>query len=206
MSDLTTKLQQAEAQPITNVCQDMLECGVEPALVEQFATNAIANDYNRWLIDNVGRMHTQLMPDGQTYPYDAKFSGINQLVQMCHGWSLNKGFWSDMDKAEELAEGDKEAAEILARNIIMTKLGLITSEAGEGMEAWRTDAKDDKLKSVAGIKVELIDILFRTCDLLGYLDKVEANNQGETSLTPDEIFHAKYLVNAARPPKHGKLF
>lgn len=78
-------------------------------------------------------------------------------------------------------------------NIQIAALGLICQEAGEGMEWVRTgDGPDDKLPVYHGADVELVDIIIRAFDLLGW-----------RGAPVGEILIAKLKKNQERGHMHG---
>jgi NTP pyrophosphatase (non-canonical NTP hydrolase) len=70
---------------------------------------------------------------------------LTQLVQDCHAYTLNQGFWS-------VSEGSQ---------VVPAKLMLIVSEAAEAMEANRELRSMDE---------ELADIIIRVCYLAGAMN------------------------------------
>lgn len=127
-------------------------------------------------------------------------SGIIALILQAHTASKAAGWWMDPITGLPLIPDDlpedtnlevREAVEALFPYVIGTKIALIHSEVSEGLEAFRTNAKDDKLPKVAGITAEMADAMIRIGDLMGCL----LNHAMEREATA-ETFHAYSLAEA----------
>ncbi len=106
------------------------------------------------------------------------FEGINELVKLCHGRSVNGGWWTDVKTGEDL-HGKRNPAELLC---------LVHSEISESMEGFRRDRMDDKLPNRKMAEVELADAIIRIADIAGgfgfdlagaILEKLEYNKNRE---------------------------
>lgn len=101
--------------------------------------------------------------------------GITTLVDMAHEASRARGWWHDPITGLSLIPNDEDTRNDVNNTaayfpyVIGTKIALIHSEASEGLEAYRTNAPDDKLPQFAGITAEMADVLIRVGDLMGCL-------------------------------------
>lgn len=142
--------------------------------------------------------------------------GIWQLVSLSHTASKARGWWHDPITGLSLIPhenpgtmpDDDKIISAWFPYVIATKIALIHAEVSEGLEAYRTDAMDDKIPAFAGITAEMADVLIRVGDLMGCMqarakelagptpvDKVAAYNMFSL---PSAIYE-KMLVNAVRP-------
>lgn len=104
--------------------------------------------------------------------------GIDVLVTNCHAASYNRGWWHDPITGLSLIPGGLpiDPDHDLPNNIIKawfpyvigTKIALIHSETSEAFEAFRVDAKDDKI-DFPGVTAEMADVVIRIADLMGCL-------------------------------------
>lgn len=85
-------------------------------------------------------------------------SGVQRLVAVCHGASVDGGWWHDLSTGQKL---ERNVPEMLC---------LIHSEISEAMEGYRKDLMDDKLPHRRMLEVELADAVVRIADLCGGLD------------------------------------
>lgn len=103
------------------------------------------------------------------------FADLIPLFEACHARSKASGWWTDPLTGLSLIPGTddllpEQSAEEMRTQwfpyVIGTKIALIHSEISEGLEAYRTDAYDDKLPEFKGITVEMVDAMIRIGDLL----------------------------------------
>lgn len=117
---------------------------------------------------------------------------IKELVRLAHENAVQKGFWDDVNVADEdgIQVAFNEDLEVTSdeNNAISTRLMLIVGELSEAQEGLRKDDRDN-------FKEELADVAIRLGDLCGGLGiDLEA-----------EIIK-KMDKNKNRPYKHGKAF
>lgn len=138
--------------------------------------------------------------------------GLGLLVEQCHVASYNRGWWHDPISGLSLIPGDPDiTSETIGKFIkawfpfvIATKIALIHAEISEGLEAYRTDAMDDKIP-FPGITAEMGDAVIRIADLMGCLRAMANAGQFPNANAADfdyEIGAAiieKLPVNATRP-------
>jgi hypothetical protein len=130
--------------------------------------------------------------------------GLGLLVEQCHVASYNRGWWHDPVTGLSLIPGDDSTSEEyplldeLAEMrkawfpyVIATKIALIHAEVSEGLEAYRTDARDDKI-DFPGITAEMGDAVIRIADLMGCLKYAAAYNLIDPHARPND-----YEVGAA---------
>lgn len=102
--------------------------------------------------------------------------GVSELVQACHGASLNAGWWTfnadgqSHDLTRIIKHPQTPMEKLLAGALVAQKLCLIHSEVSEGMEGHRKGLMDDKLPRRTMLEVELADAVIRIADLAGALD------------------------------------
>lgn len=84
--------------------------------------------------------------------------GVHNLVAICHGASVQGGWWHDVTTKQPL---ERNVPEMLC---------LIHSEISEAMEGYRKNLMDDKLPHRRMLEVELADAVIRIADLCGGLD------------------------------------
>lgn len=109
----------------------------------------------------------------QTNPL-ALSAAVSILVKQAHGASLGAGWWqhpkTGLDFIQVLRAPKDEMQELIASLLVPQKLCLSHSELSEAMEGHRKGLRDDKLPHRSMLEVELVDALFRICDLAGALD------------------------------------
>lgn len=111
------------------------------------------------------------------------------LTRLCHGLAAESGWWTDLKTGESTTSpcyGTQLIPDLLKINV-PEKLCLIHSEISEGMEGFRKDLMDDKLKHRPMLEVELADAVIRIFDLAGGIGLDVAGAIAE-----------KLLVNATR--------
>lgn len=92
----------------------------------------------------------------------------DDLVEACHGASMDAGWWADMTTGNGLREECRVGTR-LGKALVAEKLALIHSEVSEAMEGHRKGLMDDKLPHRPAIEVELADAVIRIADLAGAL-------------------------------------
>lgn len=142
--------------------------------------------------------------------------GIWQLVHLSHKASKARGWWHDPITGFSLIPHENDSTmpdddKIIAAwfpYVIATKIALIHAEVSEGLEAYRTDAMDDKIPSYAGITAEMADVLIRVGDLMGCLQARAKELAGSAPAAKSAAYnmfslpfavYEKMLVNAVRP-------
>jgi len=90
-------------------------------------------------------------------------ASVNALVDVCHGASLEAGWYQFEVDITDLHKNRKIVP-------VPEKLVLIHSEISEAMEGHRKDLMDDHLPHRKMMEVELADAMIRICDLAGALD------------------------------------
>lgn len=92
----------------------------------------------------------------------------NWLQDLCHGASVDAGWWHVLNTDEDLREQIK-AGTRLGKALVAEKLCLVHSEISEAMEGHRKGLPDDKLPHRLMVEVELADAVIRIADLAGAL-------------------------------------
>ncbi len=115
----------------------------------------------------------------------------NDLAVVCHSMAVGKGFWDDFRPVPKGLTEDEYLAIIehfQKTYMLPVKLMLIDSELGEAMEAQREGDEEH-------VAEEIIDVFIRLYDLAGAMN-----------IDVEQVLQQKVLVNARRPPKHGKKY
>lgn len=129
---------------------------------------------------------------------------IEELINKAHANSKAAGWWHDPVTGISLipdpasmpnAPRIQSIIEAWFPYVIATKIALIHSEVSEALEAYRTDAMDDKLPGFKGITVELADAMIRIADLIGMLQKFEGGSDYDLV---EALVH-KMSFNLSRP-------
>jgi NTP pyrophosphatase (non-canonical NTP hydrolase) len=101
--------------------------------------------------------------------------GVSELVQACHGASLDAGWWrhkaegQTYDLIRIIKAPLTPMEKLLGGALVAQKLCLTHSEVSEGMEGHRKGLMDDKLPHRSMLEVELADAVIRIADLAGAL-------------------------------------
>jgi len=122
--------------------------------------------------------------------------GLNEACKKHHYKMREKGFWESEDTVSDLGDaGHVEPEEELKlhNELLTARLGLVSSELGEAMDALRKNMHGYDKKDT--FEAELADTFFRLMDIVGGLD-IDI----ERSLT------WVGENNDKRGKKHGKLF
>lgn len=129
--------------------------------------------------------------------------GLGLLVEQCHAASYNRGWWHDPITGLSLIPGDEKARDLQPHEgelikawfpfVIATKIALIHAEISEGLEAYRTDARDDKI-SFPGITAEMGDAVIRIADLMGCLREHNTIKSGDYA---GQVMSTAYELGAA---------
>ena len=122
--------------------------------------------------------------------------GLNKICKEHHYAMRQKGFWESEDLISDLGDADRmnNDEELKLHNELLTaRLGLVTSELGEAMDALRQNKHGLYTKDT--FEDELADTLLRLFDIIGGLD-IDIEGQLEW----------KNEYNKSREKKHGKLF
>lgn len=97
----------------------------------------------------------------------------NVLMELCHGASLQAGWWTHtktgLDLRAVINAPENALQELLGGALVAQKLCLTHSEVSEGMEGHRKGLMDDKLPHRSMLEVELADAMIRIADLAGAL-------------------------------------
>jgi len=89
---------------------------------------------------------------------------LKQLQQEIHENSNVKGFWSDHDKLQKLAD-DAGMGDVARHCIECTKIALHHSELTEAMDGIRAgNTQDDKIPEFLSVEAELADCVIRIMD------------------------------------------
>ena len=104
---------------------------------------------------------------------------MNQWSEAIHNNNLDKGFWDDYNEEDV--------------NHDVCKLGLITTEVSEAIEARREGLNDKHLPHRTGEEVELADAVIRIMDYCG-----------KKGYDLGGAIYEKLEYNKTRPYKHGK--
>lgn len=120
---------------------------------------------------------------------------------LCHGRSVDAGWWKDLDNVLEVTPTEHHAR--IINWYLASKIALIHSEASESLEGLRKGVPDDHLPQYSMEFVEMADLLIRIFDYCG-----------KCAIPIDEIVFAKLAYNAdradhkieAREAEGGKSF
>lgn len=138
---------------------------------------------------------------------------------MEHEASYSAGWWHHRDTGLPYIPGDKTSdgrmwwslstatRELIVHYwpfVLATKLALVQSEVGEGLEALRKDSMDDKLPHRSGLATELADTVIRIRDIAGAVERARDLGivVGSTTDNPFDLHGAiaeKMRFNATRP-------
>lgn len=88
------------------------------------------------------------------------------LQDTCYGLANNAGWWTDLEKGEDVRSWPKKHLD----NWVSAKLMLIVTEVAEAMEGHRKGLMDDKIPHRGMLEVELADAVIRIMDLAGGLN------------------------------------
>jgi hypothetical protein len=122
---------------------------------------------------------------------------LDQLAAQAYKNAVEKGFYEEIKFHPSIES---------MRSYFAKRVLLLVSEAVEAFDEQRDgrtlDDKYYKPESPAkpeGFTVEIIDLIIRSLDLLGYV-------QEKYGVKPSEIFAEKFNYNLSRPAMHGKKF
>lgn len=93
-------------------------------------------------------------------------ASVNEVAMACHGLAAESGWWIDLETGEDVRTWEPKYFMCW----VMSKITLMHSELSEGVEGYRKDLMDDKLRHRKMFEVELADAVIRIFDMAGGLN------------------------------------
>lgn len=121
-------------------------------------------------------------------------SGMESLIEACHGLSYRAGWWDDPKTGKPLP---------FTTETFGMKIALIHSEVSEALEGYRKAMLDEHLPDRPSVEVELSDAIIRICDLAGKMG-LDLPGAILDKLAYNQIRADHKLENRAKPD--GKAF
>lgn len=121
---------------------------------------------------------------------------LDKLAEQAYTNAVEKGFYEEL-KYHPTIES--------MRSYFAKRIALLHEEASEAFGELRDGRTLDEVyykdgsPKPEGFAIEIIDLIIRSLDFLGYV-------QAKYNLKPSEIFALKFDYNSSRPAMHGRKF